>query len=81
MSKDSPEKTDEAPRRAEKSPLRAGFFDRRVRLTGDSSFSIPLVLVLLFPCLVVVLILMLFARSPNSDELSSMPSGTPPSIR
>jgi hypothetical protein len=80
-SKESPEKTTEAPRRARRASPRTGFFDRRVRLQGDSSFSVPLALILLFPCLVIVLILTLFARSPDSDRLSNMPAGTPPSIR
>lgn len=81
-SKDSPKKTDDRPRRTEKvASTPTGFFNRRVRLTGDSSFSIPLALVLLFPCLVVGLILTLFARSPDTDGLMKMPAGTPPSIR
>jgi mannosyltransferase len=78
---DAHEHTDEVPRRAAKIAPRAGFFNRRVRLTGDSSFTVPLPLVLLFPCLVVIVILTLFARSPDSNDLMNMPAGTPMSIR
>jgi mannosyltransferase len=79
--KDGLQKSEEVPRRPEKDAPKTGFFNRRVRLTGDSSFSVPLALVLLFPCLVVIVILTLFARSPDSNELLNMPAGTPPSIR
>ena len=42
---------------------RFAFFRRRIRLKGNSSISIPLGFVLLFPCLVIVLILLLFCPS------------------
>jgi mannosyltransferase len=59
-----------------------GFFQRRIQLKGGSSVSVPLGIVLLFPFLVVVLILLLFASSPDSDNVKTMPgAGTPPSIR
>jgi mannosyltransferase len=79
--KESPEKTDMAPSRAQKGAPRTSFFNRRVRVTGDSSISVPLPLVLLFPCLVIIVILLLFARSPDSNELMNMPDGAPPFIR
>jgi mannosyltransferase len=78
---DSPEKTDDAPRRAAKYAPRKSFWNRRVRLTSDSSLSVPLGLVLLFPCLVIIVILTLFARSPDSNDLMNMPTGTPLSVR
>lgn len=80
-SKHSSEKLDDMPRRAEKFLPRSGFFGRRIRLKGDSSVSLPLGLVLLFPCLVIVLILVLFVRSPDSQGIMNMPAGAPPSIR
>lgn len=60
---------------------RFAFFRRRIRLKGNSSISIPLGLVLLFPCLVIVLILLLFVRHPASPGGILIPAGTPPSIR
>src|ERR1700733_561811 len=57
------------------------FFRRRIRLKGNSSISIPLGFVLLFPCLVIVLILLLFVRHPSSPGGILIPAGTPPSIR
>lgn len=80
--KREPEKRDVHSRHGKKVSPQAGFFQRRVQLKGGSSFSVPLGIVLLFPCLVVVLILLLFARSPGSDPVKTMPgAGTPPSIR
>lgn len=57
------------------------FFRRRIRIKGNSSISIPLGFVLLFPCIVVILILFLFVRHPSSSGRILMPSGAPPSIR
>ncbi|KAJ5101796.1 hypothetical protein NUU61_004018 [Penicillium alfredii] len=57
------------------------FFRRRIRLKGNSSISIPLGFVLLFPCLVILLILLLFVRHPSSPGGILIPAGTPPSIR
>ncbi|KAF2028624.1 glycosyl transferase [Setomelanomma holmii] len=75
------EKEDEAPRRAAKPKKPADFFSRRIRLKGDSTISMPLALVLLFPLLVIGLILTLFWRSPDPSGFANMPVGTPPSIR
>lgn len=70
------------PRHGKKVSPETGFFQRRVQLKGGSSFSVPLGIVLLFPFLVVILILLLFAKSPDSDSVKTMPgAGTPPSIR
>ncbi|KAF2822166.1 alpha-1,2-mannosyltransferase Kre5 [Ophiobolus disseminans] len=74
-------KVDDKSRRVAKPASQTNLFTRRIRLTSDSSLSIPLVLALLFPCLVLILILMLFWRSPDSNGLMNMPAGTPPSIR
>ncbi|KAI9816827.1 MAG: alpha-1,2-mannosyltransferase (Kre5) [Pycnora praestabilis] len=60
---------------------RLAFFRRRIRLKGNSSISIPLGVVLLFPCIVIVLILILFVRHPSSPGRILMPAGAPPSIR
>ncbi|KAL1999989.1 hypothetical protein VTN02DRAFT_3704 [Thermoascus thermophilus] len=60
---------------------RFAFFRRRIRLKGNSSISIPLGFVLLFPCLVIVLILLLFVRHPSSPGRILIPAGAPPSIR
>jgi mannosyltransferase len=80
-SPESMEQLEDLPRRAEKASPRLGVFRRRIRLKGSSSISIPLGLVLLFPCLVIALILVLFMRSPDSSGMMNMPAGTPPSIR
>ncbi|TVY27612.1 O-glycoside alpha-1,2-mannosyltransferase-like protein [Lachnellula hyalina] len=60
---------------------RLAFFRRPLRLRGNSSISIPLGVVLLFPCIVVVLILVLFVRHPKSGVGILMPAGAPPAIR
>ncbi|KAL9105281.1 MAG: hypothetical protein Q9227_009520 [Pyrenula ochraceoflavens] len=67
----------------EKSQVRSrlAFFSRRIRLKGNSSISIPLGFVLIFPCLVILLILILIARHPSSPARILMPAGAPPSIR
>ncbi|KAF2269919.1 glycosyl transferase [Lojkania enalia] len=75
------EKLDDLSRRAEKLSPRLAFFRRRVRLKGNSSISIPLGIVLLFPCIVIIVILILFVRHPQSSGIMLMPAGAPPSIR
>ncbi|UKZ97047.1 uncharacterized protein TrAFT101_011817 [Trichoderma asperellum] len=60
---------------------RLAFFQRPLRLRGNSAVSIPLGVVLVFPVLVVVLILMLFVRHPSSPGRILMPAGSPPAIR
>jgi mannosyltransferase len=57
------------------------FFRRRIRLKGNSSISIPLGFVLLFPTIVVVLILILVIKHPSSPGRILVPAGAPPSIR
>ncbi|CAL3966555.1 hypothetical protein PZA11_003172 [Diplocarpon coronariae] len=65
----------------EKPGSRLAFFRRPLRLKGNSSISIPLGVVLLFPCIVVVLILVLFVRHPKSGVGILRPAGAPPAIR
>ena len=64
-----------------RSQSKLSFFRRRIRLKGNSSISIPLGFLLLFPSLVVVLILILVIKHPNSTGRILVPAGTPPSIR
>jgi hypothetical protein len=69
--------------KSEKAPALPGlsFFRRRVRLKGNSSISIPVGFVLLFPCIVVLLILIIVVQHPSSPGRILMPAGSPPSIR
>jgi mannosyltransferase len=60
---------------------RLAFFRRPLRLRGNSSISVPLGVVVLFPCIVVILILVLFVRHPSSPGRILMPAGAPPAIR
>ena len=60
---------------------RLSFFKRRIRLKGNSSISIPLGFVLLFPSIVVLLILILVVKHPSSPGRILVPAGTPPTIR
>ncbi|KAJ6036961.1 hypothetical protein N7540_001240 [Penicillium herquei] len=72
---------DDEPREKGRASGPLAFFRRRIRLKGNSSISIPLGFVLLFPCLVIVFILLLFVRHPSSPGGILIPAGTPPSIR
>ena len=60
---------------------RLAFFRRPLRLKGNSSISIPLGVVLLFPCIVVLLILLIFVRHHKSGVGVFIPTGAPPAIR
>ncbi|KAL5392314.1 hypothetical protein DPSP01_000828 [Paraphaeosphaeria sporulosa] len=76
------DRSDSRLRPPKKMTPQTGFLQRRIQLKGGSSFSVPLGIVLLFPVLVVILILLLFAQSPDIDSVNTMPgAGTPPSIR
>jgi mannosyltransferase len=75
------DKFDELSPHAEKTSTRLAFFRRRIRLKGNSTVSLPLGLVLLFPCLVIILILVLFVRSPDSQGIMMPGGGPPPQIR
>ena len=76
--------TDEKGRqtRAGKMSSRLAFFKRPLRLKGNSSISVPLGVVILFPIIVVALILVLFVRHPHSPgRRNLMPAGAPPAVR
>ncbi|KAM4062664.1 glycolipid 2-alpha-mannosyltransferase [Hirsutella rhossiliensis] len=60
---------------------RLAFFRRPLRLRGNSTVSVPLGVVIVFPLLVVILILVLFVRHPSSPSRILMPAGAPPAIR
>ncbi|RKF78171.1 O-glycoside alpha-1,2-mannosyltransferase-like protein 4 [Golovinomyces cichoracearum] len=60
---------------------RLSFFQRPLRIKGDSTISIPLGVVLLFPCIFVLVILVLIVRHPKSGVGILMPAGAPPAIR
>ena len=60
---------------------RLSFFKRRIRLKGNSKISVPLGAVLLFPCVVIILIIVLIVRHPSSPGSLMMPAGAPPAIR
>lgn len=60
---------------------RLSFLRKRIRLRGNSKVSVPLYMVLLFPCIVVVLSLFLLVGHPDSPAARLIPSGTPPIIR
>lgn len=60
---------------------RFSILKRRIRVRGNSSISVPLGFVLLFPSVVVIAILILFLSHPKSPARILIPAGTPPSIR
>jgi mannosyltransferase len=60
---------------------RVAFLRKPIRLRGNSSISVPLGVVILFPCIVLVLILVLFVRHPSSPGSILAPAGAPPAIR
>ncbi|KAF4119809.1 hypothetical protein GMORB2_4475 [Geosmithia morbida] len=60
---------------------RLAFFRKPLRLRGNSTVSVPLGVVVLFPILVVILILILFIRHPDSPGSMLVPAGAPPAIR
>ena len=64
------------------SSRRLAFLGKPLRLRGNSTVSIPLGVVLLFPLIVLVFILVLFVRHPSSPALGILSSvGSPPEIR
>ena len=66
---------------SEKYTPRMSLFRRRIRVRGNSKFSVPLYLVLLLPCIAVIVLLAIFVRHPDSPGRALIPSGAPPSIR
>lgn len=77
----SPPPLDDPSRGKHKSSSRLAFFKRRIRLKGNSKISVPLGAVLLFPCIVIILILVLVIRHDSSTGGMLMPAGAPPTIR
>lgn len=77
----SPPPLDDPSREKFRASSRLAFFRRRIRLNGNSKISIPLGAVLLFPCIVIILILVLIVRHPSSTGGMLMPAGAPPTIR
>ena len=75
------EKLDRAWRRVERQYPRTAVLRQRIRLKKDHPISLPLGLVLLFPCIVIIVIIILFARHPDPGGMMNMPGGVPPSIR
>lgn len=66
---------------SEKISPRLSFFNKRIRLRGNSKFSVPLYLVLLFPLIILIAILVIFVRDPSSSGGLRIATGTPPSVR
>jgi len=60
---------------------RLAYLRRPMRLKGNSTVSVPLGVVVLFPVIVVILILVLFVRHPGSPGRILIPAGAPPAIR
>lgn len=72
---------DDVAHQKHRSSSRLAFFRRRIRLNGNSNIAIPLGAVILFPCIVIILILVLVVRHPSSTGGILMPAGAPPTIR
>lgn len=53
---------DDLSREPDKIEPNTNFFQRQIKLRGNSQISVPLAVVLLFPCLVIILIAFLFLR-------------------
>ncbi|KAK4639913.1 O-glycoside alpha-1,2-mannosyltransferase 4 [Podospora bellae-mahoneyi] len=60
---------------------RLAYLKRPMRLRGNSTVSVPLGVVVLFPVIVVILILVLFVRHPSNPGRILIPAGAPPAIR
>jgi len=59
----------------------AAYLKRPLRLRGNSTISVPLGVVVVFPCIVVILILALFVKHPSSPARILLPPGAPPAIK
>ncbi|OQO14541.1 hypothetical protein B0A48_01419 [Cryoendolithus antarcticus] len=66
---------------SEKLTPRWEFLRKRIRIRGNSKISVPLYVVLLFPAIILILVLVIFVRHPDSPAGRLIPSGAPPSIR
>ncbi|KAK4186685.1 putative mannosyltransferase KTR5 [Podospora australis] len=60
---------------------RLAYLKRPMRLKGNSTISVPLGVIILFPVIVLILILLLFIRHPSSPGNILIPAGSPPAIR
>jgi mannosyltransferase len=60
---------------------RLAFFRRPLRLRGNSTLTVPLGAVIMFPVLIVILILVMLVRHPSSPGRILIPAGAPPAIR
>ena len=60
---------------------RLALLRRPLRLRGNSTVSVPLGVVLVFPVFILILILILFVRHPSSAGRLLAPAGAPPAIR
>lgn len=63
------------------SQSRLAFLRRPLRIRGNSNITVPLGVVVLFPCIIIIIILLLFVRHPDSPGRILMPAGAPPAIR
>jgi len=75
------EKTNKTPRGRTTWATRLAYLKRPLRLKGNSSVSVPLGVVVLFPAIFVFLILLLFVRHPSSPARILIPAGAPPAIK
>ncbi|KAI1828385.1 nucleotide-diphospho-sugar transferase [Xylaria intraflava] len=60
---------------------RLAILRRPLRLRGNSSISVPLGVVVLFPCIALIVVLALFMRHPSAPGIILLPTGSPPAIR
>lgn len=60
---------------------RLAYLKRPLRLKGNSSVSVPLGVVVLFPAIFIFLILLMFVRHPSSPARILIPAGAPPAIK
>ncbi len=60
---------------------RLAVFQNRVRLKKGSSISVPLGVVVVFPCVVIILILVLFLRHPSGPGAMLLQSTQPSTVR
>ncbi|CCX15507.1 glycolipid 2-alpha-mannosyltransferase-domain-containing protein [Pyronema domesticum] len=60
---------------------RLAFLRRRIRLKGSSTVTMPLGAVLMLPFTILILVLFLLVRHPDSPGRKLMPSSSPPAIR
>ena len=59
-------------------PPRLSFLQKRIRLKGSSTITVPLGVVLLFPVTVLLFIVFLFVRHPHGSVAAIADFGVPP---